>query len=322
MADMQDIINTIGGYFMRGDVRGAVAFMKEVPELGEMAEAYIDIFENEHYIQYDIPEKLNRILLCYQQYFRDIFYLRIGKEEAEASLFGKLTAEIKKAGEAVGAEDHTLPEGTLDLKNDPERIGAALKEIFDAEGYQFLCGMTNGFYGPYVWTKTEPMEFEVELPETVSKYRINMNRGFVMRSWMAYLTFDKKGTGGWTSPDGTINCVEQAYDLQSERFRVSLLKHEAQHAEDIKRWPEINPKELEYRAKLVEMCYSSDPGLLAKFCSEANRERTEDSHAQASAGILDEMGKLVGADVEEIRKRARELFAASSRALDEKYCGR
>lgn len=41
------------------------------------------------------------------------------------------------------------------------------------------------------------------------------------------------------SPDGTINCVEQAYDFASERFLVSLLKHEAQHTVDMKRFSKI-----------------------------------------------------------------------------------
>ena len=67
-------------------------------------------------------------------------------------------------------------------------------------------------------------------------------RGFVFRGWMDYLTFGWYGTGGWASLDGTIHCVEQAYDFESEKFLVSLLKHEAQHTVDMKRFPEITPR--------------------------------------------------------------------------------
>ena len=293
--------DTIGSFFMRGDVAGAIAFMKGIPELNEIAQAYIDIFENEHYIQYDIPDGLNRLLLCYQRYFRDVFYLHRDSEASEAVLLEALKKELD------------LPNGELeDVKNE-------MTHRFNEAGYQVLFGKTNGYLGPYVWKETEPMTFEVELPEGTSSYRIHMLRGFVFRSWMDYLTFGEKGTGGWASPDGTINCVEKAYDLNSERFRVSLLKHEAQHAEDYRRWEHIGQKELEYRAKLVELIYTQETNLLAKFCSEANPERTDDSHALAAARIKDEMGELICADIAEIQARARALFSASSLEMDRIY---
>ena len=128
-----------------------------------------------------------------------------------------------------------------------------LQAAFEAEGYHALFGKTQGYYGPYVWRETVPAVYQVELPDGSAEYTVNLLKGFVFRSWMDYLTFGRYGTGGWASPDGTINCIEQAYDLESERFRVSLLKHEAQHTVDRKRFPQITPAELEYRAKLVEL---------------------------------------------------------------------
>ncbi len=58
-----------------------------------------------------------------------------------------------------------------------------------------------------------------------------------MESWLSYLTFGLSGTGGWSNGDGLIHCVKRHYDLKSESFRVSLLKHEAQHASDQGRYP-------------------------------------------------------------------------------------
>ncbi len=58
-----------------------------------------------------------------------------------------------------------------------------------------------------------------------------------MESWLSYLTFGLSGTGGWSNGDGLIHCVKRHYDLKSESFRVSLLKHEAQHASDQSRYP-------------------------------------------------------------------------------------
>lgn len=300
MVDMQTVYSTIGNFFIHGDVAAAIAYMKEIPELNGITQAYVDLFENEQYISYDIPDDLNRILLCYQQYFRKVFYLHREHEEAKAELFDALKKEL------------ALPDAGLSDVEDE------MKLRFNRADYQVLFGITNGYYGPYVWKETAPVTFEVELPEAVSTYRINMLRGFVFRSWMDYLTFGEKGTGGWALPDGTINCVEKAYDLNSERFKVSLLKHEAQHAEDYKRWESIEPCHLEYRAKLVELIYTEETNLLAKFCSEADPERTDDSHALASARIKSEMGDLICAPIPEIQARARELFAASSKEMDDR----
>lgn len=296
---MQNYYNTLADYFIRGDVAGAIAFMKGIPELSDFVQPYIDLFEKKQYIRYDIPENLNRILLCYQHYFRDVFYLH--KENAEDELLEKLKIELG------------LPDG------DASAVEEEMTRRFTEQGYQLLCGITNGYRGPYVWKETVPMTFEVELPETISTYRVNMLRGFVMRSWMDYLTFGMKGTGGWTAPDGTICCVENAYDITSEQFQVSLLKHEAQHAEDYKRWPNIQPHQLEYRAKLVELIYAKETNLLEKFCREAVAERMDDSHAIAAVRIKREMGELVSADNAVIQARARALFAASSREMDNIY---
>ncbi len=134
-------------------------------------------------------------------------------------------------------------------------------------------------------------------------------------SWMDYLTFGKYGTGGWASEDGTIQCIESAYDFESEKFTVSLLKHEAQHAKDLKEYPDITPAELEYRAKLVELYYSSDWELLGKFLKTADADKVNDSHAMASMRIKEEFSDGTYEDLEKIKERALELFKINTREL-------
>ncbi len=301
MTDMQKIYGLLEQHFIQGDIAGAIALMKTVPELKETAQAYIDLFEKEQYIRYDIPDDLNEILLCYQRYFRDVFYLCRAHAECKTELLDRLKEELALPGGDVSAVEEEL------------------KHRFERSGYQILCGMTNGYYGPYVWQETVPMTFEVELPDTTSRYSINMLRGFIMRSWMDYLTFGERGTGGWASPDGTINCVEKAYDISSEQFQVSLLRHEAQHVEDMKRWKDITQDALEYRAKLVEMIYTQNTNLLEKFCREADAGKTDDSHSLASARIKNEMGGLVSAQIAEIQIKARMLFLQSSIEMEQMF---
>ena len=288
-------------FFLNGDIKGAIAYMREHEEYKDILPAYTAIFEDGEYRTFEVPDALNDILRQYQIYYRDVFYC--GLPEAEAA--DKLRARLKALLHLPDAGEELLTE--------------RLRSAFEAEGYHALFGKTQGYYGPYIWRDTVPTVYRVELPGGTAEYTVNILKGFVFRSWMDYLTFGRFGTGGWASPDGTINCIAQAYDFESERFLVSLLKHEAQHAVDMKRFPAITPAELEYRAKLVELHYSGDLGLLQKFVSEADESRADDSHAAASARIRREFADTDPADISDIRARALELLEAHTKEMEDKY---
>lgn len=295
----EQIFRELGAFFIRGDAAGAMKYMEKTPELGEYLAPYADLFGRENYMRYDVPHELNGILLVYQRYFRDVFYLGLGENEASAVLLDRLR-------ETVG-----MPNA------DEIELSEELRRRFEKAGYHFLGGKTNGHYGPYVWKTTTPATYTVELTDTVSKYTVNILSGFIMRSWMDYLTFGEKGTGGWTSPDGTINCVESAYDFESEKFKISLLKHEARHAEDMKRWKNIEPWQLEYRAKLTELVYTSGANLLQKFMSEADGGSKENSHAYASARIAEKLGAYAEAEIPLIQQQAKILLEESTSEMEE-----
>ena len=288
-------------FFLNGDIKGAIAYMREHEEYKDILPAYTAIFEDGEYRTFEVPDALNDILRQYQVYYRDVFYCGLPEAEAADKLRTRLKAllHLPDAGEELLAE--------------------RLRSAFEAEGYHALFGKTQGYYGPYIWRDTVPTVYRVELPGGTAEYTVNILKGFVFRSWMDYLTFGRFGTGGWASPDGTINCIAQAYDFESERFLVSLLKHEAQHAVDMKRFPAITPAELEYRAKLVELHYSGDLGLLQKFVSEADESRADDSHAAASARIRREFADTDPADLSAIRARALELLEAHTKEMEDKY---
>lgn len=287
----------ISQFFINGDLKGAIAYMRRHEEYRDILPAYAAIFENCEYRTYEIPDSLNDILRLYQVYFRDVFYC--GLPEAEAA--DRLLTGLRVFLNMTDADETLLAE--------------RLRLAFEAEGYHALFGKTQGYYGPYIWRDTVPTIYRVELPDGTADYTVNILKGFVFRGWMDYLTFGRYGTGGWTSPDGTINCIEQAYDFESERFLVSLLKHEAQHAADMKRFPEITPAELEYRAKLVELHYSGDLGLLQKLLSEADEHRTGDTHAAASARIKREFADADQRSLACIQARALDLLDAHTKEL-------
>nr|WP_299516264.1 DUF3781 domain-containing protein [uncultured Rummeliibacillus sp.] len=286
--------------FIDGDIKGAIAYMKDHDGFQDILPTFVSVFENCEYRTYEIPDNLNDILRLYQIYFRDIFYLDLPKNLAEDKLLKGLKSLLK------------MPNA------DELLLVKQLQSQFENEGYHALFGKTQGYYGPYIWKDTNSTTYNVELPDGVVEYTINILRGFVFRGWMDYLTFGRYGTGGWTLPDGTINCVEQAYDFKSERFLVSFLKHEAQHSVDMKQFPQITPTELEYRAKLVELYYSSDSGLLNKIISVANPNKMDDPHAIASSWIKQ---KFKDTALSRIQAQALELFHASTKEMKEKYGG-
>lgn len=291
----------ISQFFMNGDMRGAIAYMRAHEEFKDILPAYAAIFEKEEYRTFDIPDELNDILRLYQIYYRDTFYCGLPEAEAADKLLKQLRARLH------------VPDA------DEARLAERLQAVFEAEGYHALFGKTQGYYGPYIWRDTVPTVYRVALPDGTAEYTVNILKGFVFRGWMDYLTFGRYGTGGWASPDGTINCIEQAYDFESERFLVSLLKHEAQHTVDMKRFPGITPAELEYRAKLVELHYTGSLELLRKFLSEADEGKANDSHAAASARIRREFADMEQTELSRVQARALELFHVHTREMEEKY---
>lgn len=293
----------ISQFFISGDIKGAIEYMRNHEEFKEILPSYMSIFEDQKYRTYEVPDALDNILRLYQIYYRDTFYCGLPETETADKLLAGLRAllNIPNADEALLAEQ--------------------LQSMFESEGYHALFGKTQGYYGPYIWRETVPTVYRVELPDGTAEYTVNILKGFVFRSWMDYLTFGRYGTGGWASPDGTINCVEQAYDFESERFLVSLLKHEAQHTVDMKRFPKITPAELEYRAKLVELHYSRDLSLLQRFLSTADKSKTNDAHAVAAVRIKREFADTDQMSLSCVQVRALELFRAHTKEMEEKYGG-
>jgi len=291
----------ISQFFLNGDIKGAIAYMRRHAEFKDVLPAYTAVFEDQKYRTFEMPGALNDILRLYQIYFRDTFYC--GLPEAEAA--GKLLTGLKALLNLPDADEALLTE--------------QLQSVFEVEGYHALFGKTQGYYGPYIWRDTVPTVYRVELPGGTAEYTVNILKGFVFRGWMDYLTFGRYGTGGWASPDGTINCIELAYDFECERFLVSLLKHEAQHTVDMQQFPGITPAELEYRAKLVELHYSGDLGLLQKFLLEADESKVTDSHAIASARIKREFADIDQGALSCIQARALELLQAHTKEMEGKY---
>ena len=287
------------GWIIRGDLLGLQEELAHDPDEMELYRRYRSIFEEQAYIQYDVSPRLNGVLTAYQMYYRDVFYLGSEQFQAEQMLRRRLISLLDLSG--VEPELWELEQEHL-------------VKLFRSEGLHILGGKTGGYYGPYVWKCSETVPYEVELSGGVQAYAVRLLDGFLHRSWMDYLSFGELGAGGWTDGDGVSNCVKSAWDFESEGFRVSLLKHEAQHARDLELVPNMSSAELEYRAKLVELIYSCERNLLEQFAREADDSRPENGHAAAAARIVRSFSQYLGHEdfsrlnITEIQEISMELF--------------
>ena len=59
----------INQFFVNGDIKGAIAYMREHEEFKDILPAYAAIFEYQKYRTYEMPDNLNDILRLYQIIF-------------------------------------------------------------------------------------------------------------------------------------------------------------------------------------------------------------------------------------------------------------
>ena len=117
-------------FFLNGDIKGAIAYMREHEEYKDILPAYTAIFEDGEYRTFEVPDALNDILRQYQIYYRDVFYCGLPKAEAADKLRARLKALLH------------LPDAGEEL------LTERLRSAFEAEGYHALFGKTQGYYGP------------------------------------------------------------------------------------------------------------------------------------------------------------------------------
>lgn len=265
------------------------------------------MFADEKYLTYDVDERLNEILLIYQKYFRDVFYLETNAEHAAETMRMRFV-------DAFRISDDNTELGEIEQRY--------VAKEFEKKSLHFLGGRTGGYFGPYVWQNTEVKEYDVVLPNGTQKYTVKLLDGFVCNSWCDYISFGAVGTGGWTGADGIVNCIKSCYNFEEESFTVSLLKHEAQHARDLANCKNMSSVDLEYRAKLVELIYSEKRNLLRRFAREADVSNGN-AHAIAANRIVENFAKKTCKDIcalsiAEVQTFAQALFEESNKVF-EKY---
>lgn len=207
--------------------------------------------------------------------YQDYWWHALSAPASRDSLDAALLVRLRGLTGAPASEDWDAVE---------KRLTDRLRE----RGYYALAGRTPPLRELMIWRKQTSKSYPVALPDGQYQVDVELLDDFVSRGWSYYARCGRGSAGGWAADD-RIYAVVPWLDgnLDSDRFRASLLGHETQHFSDLKRFPKLEPWELEYRAKFTEtwMARSTLAELLARFAASQSDDK-ESPHTYANKRVL------------------------------------
>ena len=187
-----------------------------------------------------ITDPAEAVARAYRNYWRQNLMRENDTSEAEAALVATLSG-ILQSGSHMTEPDLTSERLTLDL--------------LEQSGWHYSVASTPPWRDLFVWKSEQRANFRVELTDVSVPVEVIFMDDFVVQGWKDFASLGLASTTGWVE-DERLYCVAWAYDTTSENFAVSYLKHEARHLADLRRFPDMDTVELEYRAKLTELAFA------------------------------------------------------------------
>ena len=281
---MTPVLNEYFKMVFAGDVHGAAELFASKPDDhgSKMLSAgfnrrFVDRSDSLDLSSVDSPA-VRKIAEMFQNYWRDALMQVAPLEQLETNLKGELDRMLTEQGfdSALDDEDALL-----------ENVETYIRR----EGYFALSGRTPPLLELMIWTRNDVSTESVELTDDTYEINVNYLDNFVSYGWSNFATFGMTSTGGWAKKDG-LYCLCGHYDLESERFKLSFLKHEARHFADFQLYPDLQASDLEYRGKLTELAFSETDiyQLLTHFFNSANRVENA-PHPLANWYVIDGLSK-------------------------------
>lgn len=306
---------------LQGDVRRSLQALGTVPAeqfVGRDADYRACLFGRFErsappYLAGSVPDAFAReALTMYQDYWWHALSEPSRREALDAQLLRRLRGLF---GSAAAAEDWDAVETRLS-----ERLGE--------HGYHAQLGRTPPLRELMMWRKQTTQAYDVALPEGSHHVEVELLDDFVTLGWSEYARCSRGSNGGWASGE-RLYAVAPWFegDLHSDLFRASLLGHETQHFADLKRFPALEPWELEYRAKFTELWTSRTTlrKLLTKFAASQS-DNKDSPHTYANRRVLNALRErlqkdgitaaqpdLGDAPADAVRVAAREVLLEDSR---------
>lgn len=255
------------------------------------------------------------VITAYHTYWNRALTGDISEEQAGIHLGESLVRILEERG----GTGETVSPGAIY----PE-MGRELRE----RGFRVLYADAPPLKDLILWKNEDTRRFSVRLSDSTEDVVVVFLSGISSMGWKDYATFGLAFTTGWVE-DGKLYCVDWAYDRQSEKFEISYLKHEARHLSDFRNFPGLESADLEYRAKLTELAFSSK--TTARLLDDFTRNSAgnpEAPHAYANYRVTRDVYREIHdspmpgsgnpwaqVNMDRVNRAARSLLEADTRRL-------
>ncbi len=251
------------------------------------------------------------LIRSYRDYWTRSLMGELAAEEGRSYLLDQIAGLLRRYNVAISNDD----------------ILETIKSAVEERGYHLLGGTTRPWLELMIWKTEDVRSYTVELTDRKQPVKVALIGDFVSFGWAHYATFGKTHTGGWAATD-RLYCLRDGYDLESEAFLISYLRHEGRHFADYELFPSLDQIELEYRAKLTELAFAESSLLdrLKMFTAHA-MSNPNTPHPYANHAVIRDLSAAVfGSNLEaetdwnsvapaDIHAAARELLATNTAAL-------
>ena len=231
---------------------------------------------------------INDISTIYQKYWRTELLKDNPKNRSDSLLYHNISDYLLINNLTILSEDSLRK----NIKDDTE-----LKKIIENQGFKVLFGLRNGFQEVFIWDKETINNYEVVLPKKTINTKVVFIDYFLLAGYDYYASFGSSSVGGWAIKESaTLYCNKSDYDLDSEKFRVSYLKHESLHFTDLNEYPNLSSADLEYRSKVIELMYCTEETIydrIAEFVNGANHSNRSHAHPYANYILIENLSKLI-----------------------------
>ena len=231
---------------------------------------------------------INDISTIYQKYWRTELLKDNPKNRADSLLYHNISDYLLINNLTILSEDSLRK----NIKDDTE-----LKKIIENQGFKVLFGLRNGFQEVFIWDKETINNYEVVLPKKTINTKVVFIDYFLLAGYDYYASFGSSSVGGWAIKESaTLYCNKSDYDLDSEKFEISYLKHEGIHFTDLNDYPNLSSTDLEYRAKVIELMYCTEETVydrISEFITGANNTDRKYTHPYANYILIENLSELL-----------------------------
>ena len=266
---------------------------------------------------------INDISSIYREYWREELLKENSNKRSDTSLYSRLSEYL------INNNLTSVPGDRLreNITDDTE-----LKKVIENQGFKVDFKFRNGFQELFIWDKEMIKNYKVVLPKKSIQTKVVFIENYHLNGYDYYASYGSSEVGGWAIKESaTLFCNKSDYDLDSEKFKVSYLKHESLHFIDMNEYPNLSSTDLEYRSKVVELMYCTEETVyqrISEFITGANNTKRSHSHSYANYILIENLSKLIfnsefNADinqwkevsVDKINKAAFSLYESSEKIL-------